>query len=144
METFLALLALCEGNLPVTGEFPIQRPITRSFGVFFDLSLNKRLRKQSCGWWFKTLSRSLWRHCNRISHVSSESDLCLTSAITMLSTLTCHNWLSYNGHKISPDCKDTEVEAKWPSYSERHIQIITLNNDSNFTEICSPQGPINN
>ena len=32
---------------PVTGEFPAQRPVTRSFGVFFDLRLNKRLSKQS-------------------------------------------------------------------------------------------------
>ena len=31
---------------------------------FFDLCLNKRLRKQSWGWWFETLSRPLWRHCN--------------------------------------------------------------------------------
>ena len=38
MET--ALLALCAGNSPVTGEFPAQRPVTRGFGVFFDLSLN--------------------------------------------------------------------------------------------------------
>ena len=39
METFSALLALCAGNLPVTGEFPSQRPVTRSFGVFVDLHL---------------------------------------------------------------------------------------------------------
>ena len=39
METFSALLALCEGNSPVTGEFPAQRPVTRSFEVFFDLRL---------------------------------------------------------------------------------------------------------
>ena len=25
------LLALCEGNSPVTGEFPSQKPVTRSF-----------------------------------------------------------------------------------------------------------------
>ena len=37
METFIALLALCAGNSPVTGEFPSQRPVTRSFDVFFDL-----------------------------------------------------------------------------------------------------------
>ena len=37
METFSALLALCVGNYAVTGEFPTQRPATRSFGVFFDL-----------------------------------------------------------------------------------------------------------
>ena len=64
METPSALLALCAGNSPVTGEFPTQRPVTRSFAVFSDLCQNKRLRKQSWGWWFETPSRSLWRHCN--------------------------------------------------------------------------------
>ena len=52
------------GNSPVTGEFPSQRSVTRSFDIFFALRLNKRLSKQSWGWWFETLSRSLWRHCN--------------------------------------------------------------------------------
>ena len=50
MEPFSALHALCVGNLPVTGEFPPQMPMMRSFGVFFDLCLNKRLSKQSLGW----------------------------------------------------------------------------------------------
>ena len=53
METFSALLALCAGNSPVTGEFPSERPVTRSFAVFFDLYLNTRLSKQSWGWWFR-------------------------------------------------------------------------------------------
>ena len=35
METFSALLALCAGNSSVTGEFPSQRPVVRSFDVFF-------------------------------------------------------------------------------------------------------------
>ena len=52
------------GNSPVPGEFPVQRPVTRSFDVFFDLRLNKRLSEQSWGWWFETLPRPLWRHCN--------------------------------------------------------------------------------
>ena len=43
METFSALLALCVGNSPVTGEFPTQRSVTRSFHFFFDLRLNKEL-----------------------------------------------------------------------------------------------------
>ena len=54
---------LC-GNSPVTGEFPTQRPAARSFDVFFDLHLYKRLSKQWWGWWFETPSRPLWRHCN--------------------------------------------------------------------------------
>ena len=37
METFSALLALCAGNSPVSGEFPAQMPVTRVFDVFFDL-----------------------------------------------------------------------------------------------------------
>ena len=64
MGTFSALLALYEGNSPVTGEFPAQRPMTRSFDVFFYVRLNKRLSKQSWSWWFDTPSRSSWRHCN--------------------------------------------------------------------------------
>ena len=53
-----------EGNPPVTGGFPSQRPVARSFDVFFDLRLNKRLSKQSRRLWFETQSRSLWRYCN--------------------------------------------------------------------------------
>ena len=64
MKTFSALLALCVGNSQVAGEFPSQRRVTRSFDVFFHLSLNKRLSKQSWGWWFEMPSPSLWRHCN--------------------------------------------------------------------------------
>ena len=68
METFSALLAICAGNSPVTGELPAQRPATRSFDVFFDLRLNIRLSKQWWGWWFETPSRPLWRHCNASEH----------------------------------------------------------------------------
>ena len=64
METFSALQAICAGNSTVPGEFPTQRPVTRSFDVYFDLRLNERLRKQSWGWSFETASRPLLRHCN--------------------------------------------------------------------------------
>ena len=67
METFSALLAICAGNSPVPGEFPTQRPVTRSFDVYFDLRPDKRLSKQLWGWWFETLSHSLWRH--RYAHM---------------------------------------------------------------------------
>ena len=54
---------LC-GEFTGPGEFPTQRPVTRSFVVYFDLCLNKRLCKQSWGWWFETLLCPLWRHSN--------------------------------------------------------------------------------
>ena len=67
METFSTLLALCAGNSPVTGEFPAQRPVTRSFDVSFNLHLNERLSKQSWDRWFAVPSRSLWCHCNVVA-----------------------------------------------------------------------------
>ena len=42
---------------------PTQRPVSRSFDVFFDLHLNKRLSEQSLGWWFETPWRPLCRRC---------------------------------------------------------------------------------
>ena len=55
---------------PLCGEFTGQR----SFDVFDDLRLNKRLSKQSRRWWFETSPRSLWRHCNMCTHIT-----CLTN-----------------------------------------------------------------
>ena len=81
METFSALLAICAGNSPVTGEFPTQRPVTRSFDVFFDLHLNKRLSKQSWGWWFETPSRPLWRHSNEATVIIRATEFYTTLVI---------------------------------------------------------------
>ena len=40
MQTFSTLLAICEGDSPVMGEFPSQRSVMRSFDIFFDLRPN--------------------------------------------------------------------------------------------------------
>ena len=76
METFSALLAICAVNSPVPGEFPAQRPVTRSFDVFFNLRQNKQLSKQSWGWWFETSSCPLWRHCNDLLYISRYRKRC--------------------------------------------------------------------
>ena len=76
MEAYSGLLALCARNSPVTAEFPTQRPVTRSFDVFFDLCLNKRLTKQSWSLWFETPSCPLWCHCNATAHFVSVYCLC--------------------------------------------------------------------
>ena len=115
METFSALLAICTGNSPVPGEFPAQRPVTRSFDVFFDPRLNKRLSKQSWGWWFETLLRPLWRHCNviwstnaRYSMASNEGIYSVYfmatkfnlffPSIDTLCAISCHNRLCWLYH----------------------------------------------
>ena len=56
-------MAVYAGNSPVVGEIPAQRQVTRSFDVSLDLRLNKRLSKQSRGWWFEAPSPSLSIHC---------------------------------------------------------------------------------
>ena len=65
-RNFSALLTLCEGNPPVTGRFPLQRPVTRSFDMRFDLRLIKRLSIQWRRRWFEAPSHSLWRHFNEL------------------------------------------------------------------------------
>ena len=44
METFSALLAICAGNLPVTDEFPAQRPVTRKMVPLDDVIMVKKQR----------------------------------------------------------------------------------------------------
>ena len=97
MGTFPALLALCTGNSPVIGEFPSQRPVTRSFDIFFDLRLNKLLSKQPRRRWFETPSRSLWRHCianrnpNRQQPHPGSTDLFISCCTTVNKRIPiCH------------------------------------------------------
>ena len=71
------------------GEFPAQRPVTRSFEVFFDLRLNKRLSKQSWGWWFETLPRPLWRHSDELSN--TRNNICLRRALKYIHLLLNFN-----------------------------------------------------
>ena len=77
---------LC-GEFTGPGEFPTQRPVTRSFDVFFDLRLNKRLSKQPWCGWFEMPSWSLWRHCNDIYH--RPAPFATTTAQTYTHTLIC-------------------------------------------------------
>ena len=92
MGTFSTLLALCAGNSPVTGEFPTQRPVTRSSGVFFDLRLSKRLRKQSRRRWLETPSRSLWRFHQSIRYtvVSYIHYTCLPERLSQVDIMVLH------------------------------------------------------
>ena len=58
---------------------PRTKPLTRSFYIFFDLRLNKRLSKQSWCCWLETLPGPLWRHCNavyvsRMNNISIQID----------------------------------------------------------------------
>ena len=79
METFSALLALCGGNSPVTGKFPSQRPVMRSFDIFFDLRLNKQSRANSRD------ADGLRRHRAHYDFTVDELVYALRSSILLLS-----------------------------------------------------------
>ena len=70
---------LC-GEFTGPGGFPAQRPLMRSFDIFFDQRLNKRLSKQPWGWWFETLPWSLWRQCNEYEPQKRRTGVWVTNA----------------------------------------------------------------
>ena len=119
METFSALLAICAGNSPVPGEFPTQRPVTRSFDVFFDLRLNKRLSKQSWDWWLETLSRPLWRHRNVMGNVKIDNDTKTSANGCTRIPLQTYKWVWY-----AMSSQDT-VGLIYP-YSSIFIRVVPL------------------
>ena len=134
METFSALLAICAGNSPVPGEFPAQRPVTRSFDVFFDLHPNKRLSKQWWGWWFETPSSPLWRHRN----VSALLTICFHSQKTSMWNFGVYHyhilflnkqsscwWFDTPWRSCIWHC-NVEACAKGPSFCIRHLQRLFL------------------
>ena len=119
METFSALLAICVGNSPVPGEFPAQRPVTRSFDVLFDLRLNKRLSKQSWGWWFETLSCPLWRQCNDIAKTTGREQLAVSIQRCHLTHIGMGLSHLYNGNSYTG--KTTYLCWNGPRIHLRHI-----------------------
>ena len=100
METFSALLAFCAGNSPVTGEFPAQSAVTRSFGVSLVCAwIYKQLGKQWLGWWFETPPRPLWRHRN----VNQTTD----KAVKLDASI----WRGCNGMISKPETNDWPADA---------------------------------
>ena len=131
----MASLAFCEGNSPVTGECPSQRPVTRTFDIFFDLRLNKPLSKQSIRRWFETQSRSLWRQCNenRMS-LSMNQHFSLSDELTIQEARRTWNepewwWMywphTYPSQQLSVHCSHMS-RAKWSlSYWRTVIWILS-------------------
>ena len=84
---------------------PSQRPVTRSFDVFFHLCPNKRLSKQSWGWWFETQSCSLWRHCDNSYTTNSGVNTCCLMLFTFSHSIVLPSW-----------CKLPSGICKWSSF----------------------------
>ena len=84
---------------PVNSPHKGQRRGALLFSFIYDL--NKRLSKQSSGWWFETPSRSLWRNWNS---VQSHQTWCFeivsvrSGAIRVVSPMV---WIDYHNPEIS-------------------------------------------
>ena len=72
---------LCGDFTGPRGEFPAQRPVIRSFDVFFDLRLGKSFSKQSWGWWFEMPLCQLWRQFNAGFSLILDSSVSLSAGI---------------------------------------------------------------
>ena len=127
MEIFSALLAICVGNSAVPGEFPAQRPVTRSFDVFFDLHLNKRLSKQSWGWWFEPPSCPLWRHRNvartpqPVAYVHS-----IVTYQNPIFRLFCSQTAQLHNESVIILDDNAQSEVKWTSTSAGVEQVLII------------------
>ena len=122
METLSALLAICAGNSPVPGEFPAQRPVTRSFDVFFDPRPNQRLSKQWRGWWFETPSCPLWRHCNVKKTWGAGSNTDLSPSLEHSDWPALKWWWDIRRHNGDPHLGPVDI---WGRYYKgwNHITI---------------------
>ena len=82
----------------VRGIHPPHKDLWRgAFDVFFDLRLNKPLSKQSRGWWFETLLRSLWRHCNKMNVSSLKQCVHHSVYQIMMTKMTRSLYIRVNG-----------------------------------------------
>ena len=135
METFSALLAICSGNSPASGEIPAQRPVTRRFVVFFDLFLNKRLREQSWGWWFETLSHPLWRHCyvvlGEVSYIYIYIYIYIYMGLTWSFLTTRNNMLSKTWWGTTPTAAGTTTANATATTTTTSTSTITTSSNDN-------------
>ena len=95
----------------------------RSFDVFFDLRLNKRLSKQSWGWWFETLSHPLWRHCNKLLEP-------LCKFLYTLQTSTQEHWfcikLCITYHPWQLKAKSNFLDISWKKNSACKMRMCNI------------------
>ena len=135
METFSALLALCEGNPPVTGGFPSQRPVKRKLDVYFDTCPNKLLIKRSRCRWFEMLSYSLWRHCNieaKLKMVTAHVTyfvVCEFEFKPAPVTLQKRVWEDNDGTAASIDCGTDVVHDSW---SRQKVSLMNAEAELGF------------
>ena len=143
------MITSSNGNIfrsSVASEFRSQRPVTRSFDVFFDLHLNKRLSKQSIPRWFEMPSRSLWRHCNEGLHVVAPSPYEYQCWYNV--TISWVPWHLHEGDFAGRGQDITEIYVKatllkitsispWDKWVKMYVHIVCLTYPPLVPHICA-------
>ena len=90
----------------------LRQPMMRSFDVFFDLHLNKRLNKQSRRRWFETTSRSLWRHRKEWTEMCIPPFVCVV--INKVDTMKAPDPCCYNFQRAEDTWKKIHIVPSIP------------------------------
>ena len=119
MDTFSALLTICAGKFTGDRWIAPSKPIDAYLWcIFLICALNKRLSKQSRGWWFETPSRSLWHHCKEML-ITRHVDVYELKKVT-----TCF----LNEYGFLYDKKQSTLECQFESFRTQHVWLfIELN-----------------
>ena len=122
METVSASLALCEGNPSDTGGFPSQRASNAGFDIFFDVSLNKRLKNRTKRQWFETSLRSLWRHCNGAKRNAIHTKALVLDIDQIENRLKHYTWYykmnyDFQLYLYGPKCLQDHKRSLWHNVS---------------------------
>ena len=92
---------------------------------FFDLHLNQQLSKPCRRWWFETLPRSLWRHCNYLTNI------CWSCHVAHLAVWLTNIWLIHGPKQVSHWHGCDIVKPVWSGGSKAN-GIIPLQNRCHF------------
>ena len=116
-------------------EFLVQKPVTRSFDDSVDLCLNKRLSKQSWGWWFEAPSRPSWRHCNVNIRLCW---LCRFYAYLLRFMLNCHHSITLVTPNNTTHIKTMRFTGRRRTYcSRRHLNDTYKQHFDGLVQDCS-------
>ena len=114
-DIFRVIGLLC-GEFTGPRWIPCKKACGAEFDVFFDMRLNKPLSKQWWGWWFKTLSRPLWCHCNDVKWCYQ--DVCVFA------------WLTANPHWLVLWVSDTTPDHFFDTFRWWHEYTDCVINDN--------------
>ena len=135
MEAFSALLALREENPPVTGEFPPQRPVTRSFDVFFDLAPEQTIEQttETAVIWDATALIITSLQClKKIRRVMTEPNCVIIRSMIVSALYPPLPWLTGT---VTGSIDESCTESKRQELTDDFVKV--MNDMNNLLGLCT-------